>query len=141
MNAIIWSMSPTNDTLPNLIAYIRGYAYDFFESTAVRCTIQVDDEIPPLVVSGIKRRNIFLAVKVALNNIVKHANAKEVIIDVDFKKTLLIRIKDDGVGIDDTKSNQFGNGLSNMRRRMEAIRGSFDTCSRQGTTLTMQVIL
>ena len=29
MNAIIWSMSSSNDTLDNMIAYIRSYALEF----------------------------------------------------------------------------------------------------------------
>ncbi|MBX3255895.1 MAG: sensor histidine kinase [Chitinophagaceae bacterium] len=138
MNAIIWSMSPANDTLPNLVAYIRSYAYDFFENTDVHCTIEVEDDIPAIIVSGIKRRNIFLAVKEALNNIVKHANATTVKINIDFEKTLLIIIKDDGRGMDKEKNNRFGNGLSNMRRRMEAIGGSFSISSQGGTTISLQ---
>ncbi len=43
--------------------------------------------------SGIKRRNIFLGLKEALNNVVKHARATEVVITIDFENTLLINDK------------------------------------------------
>ena len=139
MNAIIWSMSPANDTLPNLVAYIRSYAYDFFESASVQCAIEVEENIPAIVVNGIKRRNIFLAVKEALNNIVKHASATQVTIMIDFQKTLLITIKDNGVGIKAERQNQFGNGLINMRRRIESIGGIFGITDHGGTSISFRV--
>jgi len=33
MNAIIWSMSHSNDSLANLLAYIRAYSLEYFENT------------------------------------------------------------------------------------------------------------
>lgn len=125
MNAIIWSMSPSNDSLANLIAYIRSYALEFFENTSIRCEIIVKEDIPVIEMSGIKRRNIFLALKEALNNVVKHAQADAVIINIDFETTLLIIIEDNGIGFDSEKAKPFSNGLVNMRKRMQMIEGSF----------------
>lgn len=141
MNAIIWSMSPANDTLANLVAYIRSYAYDFFESTSIHCIIAVKEDIPLIEMSGIKRRNIFLGLKEALNNVVKHARATEVVITIDFENTLLITIQDNGGGMKMEKANQFGNGLNNMRRRMEAIGGAFTITNSNGCTVMLQTAL
>ncbi len=142
MNAIIWSMSPSNDSLANLVAYIRSYALEFFESTAIHCEITVKEDIPSVEMSGIKRRNIFLAIKEALNNVVKHAKADTVIIKIDFETTLMITIEDNGVGFDYEKIKPFGNGLINMRKRMQMIEGGFKIDRlTQGTSILLKVNL
>lgn len=138
MNAIIWSMSPGNDSLANLIAYIRSYAQDFFENTAVQCEIKTKENIPVMEMSGIKRRNIFLTVKEALNNIVKHAKATKVEILVELNGHLRISIKDNGIGFDHEKVKPFSNGLHNMEKRMKSIDGAFSLVnSPEGTLIVL----
>lgn len=78
MNAIIWSMSSSNDSLGNMIAYIRSYALEYFENTGVNCRISIPENLPNIEVIGEIRRNVFLVVKEALNNILKHSHATEV---------------------------------------------------------------
>src|SRR5437868_14579805 len=78
MNAIIWSMSSSNDSLGNLTAYIRSYALEYFEGTGVDCRITIPEDLPNIEVIGEIRRNVFLVVKEALNNILKHAKATKV---------------------------------------------------------------
>ena len=90
------------------------------------CTIQVPAVIPQVDISGEKRRNIFLSVKEALNNIMKHSQASNVRVEIVTREgRLIIRVSDNGVGIDQEQLRRFGNGLSNMRRRMESIDGHF----------------
>ena len=52
MNAIIWSMSSSNDSLGNMVAYIRSYSLEYFENTGVNCIINLPEELPNLVVAG-----------------------------------------------------------------------------------------
>ena len=140
MNAIIWSMSPGNDSLANLIAYIRSYAKDFFENTAIQCEIKIRDNIPVMEMSGIKRRNIFLTVKEALNNVVKHAKATKVEILVEIDGHLRISIKDNGAGFDHEKVKPFSNGLHNMEKRMRSINGTFHLANNpEGTQIVLEV--
>lgn len=126
MNTIIWTMKSSNDTLESLIAYIRAHAIEYFDSTPIECKVQLPALIPQAEVSGEKRRNIFLSIKEALNNAMKHSQASQIQIIISTNdKLLMIKICDNGVGIDADKLRRFGNGLSNMRRRMESIDGSF----------------
>jgi signal transduction histidine kinase len=125
MNAIIWSMNSSNDTLDNLVSYIRSWSLEYFESTPVQCKVNTPEQIPTKELAGEKRRNIFLCVKESLNNVLKHANASEVVIDIHVNHELVIRITDNGKGIDLDNLRQFGNGLKNIARRMESIEGSF----------------
>ena len=46
MNAIIWSMNSGNDTVDNLVSYIRSYALEYFESTPIHCKVNTPDNIP-----------------------------------------------------------------------------------------------
>jgi len=142
MNAIIWSMNSSNDTLDNLISYIRAWSLEYFESTPVNCRVNTPEEISQQELTGDKRRNIFLCVKESLNNVLKHAGASEVSIDIRADETeLLIQIHDNGKGIDKEKLRQFGNGLKNIGRRMESIGGTFSIQNESGTVTTLRLPL
>jgi signal transduction histidine kinase len=126
MNTIIWTMKSSNDTVESLVAYIRAHAIEYFDSTPIDCTVKLPALIPQADISGEKRRNIFLSVKESLNNAMKHSQATHLQIDISTKdNSLIIRVSDNGVGINTEQLRRFGNGLSNMRRRMESIGGSF----------------
>lgn len=138
MNAIIWSMSNSNDSLSNMIAYIRSYALEYFEDTGVHCKINIPDNLPNIQVVGTIRRNVFLVVKEALNNILKHSKATEVSITlVKIDDSLTLYIHDNGAGIDMEKIRQFGNGLKNMKKRMTDIGGDFNIENKNGTLITL----
>jgi signal transduction histidine kinase len=92
---------------------------------------------PERELSGDKRRNIFLCVKESLNNVVKHSKATRVRIEILTNHELIIRIVDDGVGINLNHIRQFGNGLQNISRRMKSIGGIFKIENHQGTTTTL----
>ena len=141
MNTIIWTMTSSNDTVENLVAYIRSYAVEFFENTAIDCFFTMPAHIPPREISGEKRRNIFLSVKESLNNVVKHSQSSVVKINVAVNERLMIEIQDDGVGINLEKLRKFGNGLNNMKKRMASIDGEFNIENWQGTKTTFYLQL
>lgn len=139
MNAIIWSMSSSNDSLGNMVAYIRSYSLEYFEGTSIKCIINLpEQELPNIVVAGAIRRNVFLVVKESLNNIVKHAGATEVHITLEkVSGGLKLLIYDNGKGIDFEKLRQFGNGLKNMKKRMDDIGINFTIENNNGTLITL----
>ena len=138
MNAIIWSMSSSNDTLGNMVAYIRSYALEYFDNTGIHCKITIPENLPELEVAGEIRRNVFLVVKEALNNIVKHSGASEVKIILQKEPNgLSLLIQDNGHGIDVEKIRQFGNGLKNMKKRMEDVGIEFSIENNNGTVIRL----
>jgi signal transduction histidine kinase len=141
MNAIIWSMNSKNDSLGNLISYIRAYTTEYLEGTSVKCKVNIPDHIPEKDLSGDKRRNIFLCVKETLNNMLKHSKANQLTIDITVNRVLIIRIHDNGVGIDLKKIRQFGNGLQNIDRRMKSIGGNFEITNNTGTESILKLPL
>lgn len=129
MNGIIWSMNPGNDTVSSLVSYIRSYASEYLDNFSIDYHMKVPESLPETEVSGEKRRNIFLVIKETLNNAMKHSGATDVDIIIHFDGHLHIEIRDNGKGMDYEKLNQYGNGLKNMKRRMENIGGSFEIIS------------
>jgi len=83
-------------------------------------------------ISGEERRNIFLVVKEALHNTVKHAEASKVTITFNVKEDQLdLTIADNGKGLENIES-QFGNGLDNMTKRIELINGNLEYTGKNG---------
>jgi len=141
MNAIIWSMNSKNDSLGNLISYIRAYTTEYLEGTSVFCNVSIPDYIPEKELNGDKRRNLFLCVKETLNNMLKHSKATELNIDITVSEILTIKIYDNGMGIDLQKLRQFGTGLQNIDRRMKSISGEFTIENNKGTITTLNLPL
>jgi signal transduction histidine kinase len=141
MNAIIWSMNSGNDSVDNLVSYIRSYALEYFESTPIECKVNIPERIDNIEVSGDKRRNIFLCVKETLNNAMKHSKATEIRINIMIKERLEIYISDNGVGIDLKSIRQFGNGLKNIAKRMDSIGGTYKIQNQDGTVTILTLPL
>ncbi|MET0243462.1 MAG: 7TM diverse intracellular signaling domain-containing protein, partial [Flavitalea sp.] len=142
MNTIIWTMKSSNDTLESMIAYLRANAIEYFDGTSIDCIVNTPANIPQLEMSGEKRRNIFLGVKESLTNIIKHAQATEVVINITaYNDQLVVEVADNGKGMDVENTRRFGNGLANMRRRMEIIGGTMTILQNNGTTLRFELAI
>ena len=137
MNELIWAMNEKNDTLEDLLFYARSYAAGYGEENNLQVEIIMPDEIPAIMVTGEIRRNIFLTLKESLHNVVKHAAAKNVIIRFKADKNLFISIQDDGKGF--KTNNHKGNGLMNMKKRIESIGGFFEILNANGVMVKMSV--
>jgi signal transduction histidine kinase len=133
MNDIIWAMNERNDTLDNLVFYAKAWVAAYSEGHGLEAHIGLPGTIEPIVVRGEKRQHIFMCVKESLHNIVKHAGAKQVWLDFSYgANQLRITIRDDGKGFDSGRSFS-GNGLANMRKRMQAVGGTMQTTVDNGT--------
>jgi signal transduction histidine kinase len=141
MNAIIWSMNSGNDTMDNTVSYIRSFALEYFENTAVDCKVLTPENIEPRELTGDKRRNIFLCIKETLNNALKHSKASAIKIDFQINEILVIKISDNGIGIDLQNLRRFGNGLKNIARRMESIGGTYKIENDHGTVTILTLPL
>jgi two-component system, NarL family, sensor kinase len=86
---------------------------------------------------------IFRVVQEALTNAVKHAKASKIVVSVSAKAQILsISIKDNGVGMDQTKTTEVqGFGLSAMQDRVVAFGGHLQVDSRPGDGCQIIVLL
>ncbi|MEO8734023.1 MAG: ATP-binding protein [Flavobacteriales bacterium] len=102
--------------------------------------IQADGPWPEAQLSSEQRRNIFLVIKEATHNIVKHAGARQVAIRIHAKADqLVVEVQDDGDGLPTHAHEGMGNGLRNMARRIEALNGQFTITGSFGTTVRFTV--
>lgn len=138
---IIWTLDTEKDNLENLIFYIHKYASNLFENGDIRLHILIPDHIPQYKMNHIQRKHIFLSVKEVINNVIRHAQATEITIDFQIRNgTCLLTIQDNGTGIPGDKSRQ-GNGLQNIRKRMEAIQSRVEIKDQDGTRVRFYINL
>jgi len=141
MGEIVWALNEKNDSLSDLLSYTRSYTVEYLSQNGISCTVKAPEQFPVTFVSGEFRRDIYLTVKEALHNIVKHAQASEVIINIDVNSKLKIEIQDNGIGFDKNKTRPFSNGVTNMRSRINNINGTFEIINERGTTIKIHVPL
>lgn len=137
LGEIVWALNEKNDSLSDLLSYTRSYAVEYLTQHGINCKVDIQEIIDDLVVSGEFRRNIYLAVKEALHNIVKHARADNAVINIRAGELLSISIKDDGTGFNKTNVRSFSNGISNMQKRMADIKGGFKITCEGGTEINL----
>ena len=85
---------------------------------------------------------LFRLLQEAVNNIIKHASATEIVISLNqVDDDILLTITDDGVGFVKDEASKHGMGLSNLLRRTKAIQGELDIRSApgEGTTVAIKV--
>ncbi|MBC7605627.1 MAG: sensor histidine kinase [Burkholderiales bacterium] len=132
MRDLIWALNPDNTTLPNLLARIREYTTDYLEDYAIDLSYDFPNPIPKVAINKEAHREIFMVVKETLNNITKHANATSVCFNLKLDNDeFILSIKDNGIGFI-TEKTSYGNGLRNMRSRLQAINGTWEIKSLLG---------
>jgi signal transduction histidine kinase len=143
LEEIVWAVRPDSDSLQSLVEYIAHFSNELFEGDGTRCRLDLPHDLPALPLPPEVRHNIFLVVKEALTNVVKHAGAKEVHVQAKATANFVeIQVQDNGQGFDPAGSSSNGphNGLINMRRRAEAMGGNLTVEStRAGTTVRLAV--
>lgn len=141
MGEIVWALNEKNDTLSDLLSFTRAYATEYLTQNGIQCRVQIPDDLPDVFVTGEFRRNIFLSVKEALHNVVKHAAANEVSITVETDQQLRIIISDDGKGFTAQALRPFSNGLSNMQQRTKSLGGRTEMTNEGGTKVVFETPL
>jgi signal transduction histidine kinase len=117
-------------------------AAEYFRATTINCRFDVDKSLPLLSLNSEVRHNLFLTVREALNNSAKHSHATELWLRIHWRENILrIIIEDNGCGFASQPTLAGGNGLANMRRRMEKIGGSFVCDTRPNSGTIYRVVL
>jgi signal transduction histidine kinase len=146
LEEIVWAVRPGSDSLQSLIDYISHFAKELFEGDTARCRLDLPQELPAQPLPPDIRHNIFLVIKEALTNALKHAGAREVQVQVKVSNNVLeICVHDDGKGFIENATPAEGkrHGLGNMRSRAETMGGTLTVQSDagKGTTIILQVKL
>ncbi len=140
MGEIIWAMNEKNNKFSDTIYYLRSSAVNYCEENKLGCSFIIPEYFEDCLVTGNFRRNLFLMMKETLHNIVKHAGAKQVTIELQIAKHLLFLIKDDGTGISDSDIST-GNGLINLKKRAAEMLGHVEFKNEPGLCVRMTLPL
>ena len=122
------------------------YEVEMIRKTGIFET-QLHVEGKPVKLDGQKELILFRIIQEIINNIIKHAEAKNVTIQVTYLPQLFsITIHDDGKGFDITlldkgKNYTFGIGLRNMQNRAQLVGAELTLASIPGNGTTVTISL
>jgi len=105
---------------------IRNLTKEMSENSGIK--IDVDIAIKSEIINSKFETYLFRIVQEALNNVIKHAKASEVIIQlIEKNRDLILSIRDNGIGISLSEIDEKkGNGLNNMKDRAIVLGGNFE---------------
>jgi signal transduction histidine kinase len=144
LEEIVWAVRPGSDSLQSLVDYIAHFASELFDGTPTRCRLDLPHDLPALPLPPDFRHNIFLIVKEALTNALKHASAREIHVQAKISAGRLeICIQDDGTGNVPATPKAEGkqHGLTNMQRRAEDMGGQLTRQGSPGKGTTIQLVV
>jgi signal transduction histidine kinase len=134
-------------TALGLVGVLRKQAAEFAVTNGIACDVAVDPDVEGALAPNVKIA-LYRVANEALANIVKHADASHVWVEVATASGVVrLRVRDDGVGFDPAAPSasvleqHVHYGLADMRRRMEILGGRLFVVSRpgQGTTITAEL--
>lgn len=96
---------------------------------------------PNLTNTSLMTENVLsMCLKEAVTNIVKHSNASSCSIVIEPSRTdLVVRVKDNGIGMAEESFCFKGNGLRGMKERLEFVNGSMEIVLNIGMTIVIKV--
>jgi signal transduction histidine kinase len=142
LEEIVWAVRSGSDSLQGLMDYIAHFADEMSEGKAVRCRLDLPADLPSRPLLPEVRHNIFLVVKEAITNAIKHAATGEVLIRAEVRGDALgIEVRDTGRGFDtgSLPRDSERNGLRNMGARARAINARLEVHSAPGRGTTIKL--
>jgi two-component system sensor histidine kinase UhpB len=126
-----------------LLPALRQQVRDFTERTGIHADFQRRGPVPPL--SDDQQLVIYRVTQESLSNVAQHAHANSVEVELSFVGRTVLRIADDGRGVNGGAAGAAhrngGLGLSGMRERALLVGGTLDVRSSrgQGTTVILSM--
>jgi signal transduction histidine kinase len=139
LDEIVWAVDPENDTLDDLATYISQFATEFLADSPIRFRMKLPAILPGLRLTTEVRHNLFLAVREALNNVVRHSGATETTITIQVEgPAVVIVIEDNGRGFQ-LAAETSRHGLANLKQRLTELGGTFriESAPGQETKVTL----
>lgn len=138
----IFALRPLDWSKEGFLPALRRFVSDFAEQVGWQVSFEADDAA--LTISPDLEPTLFRLVQESLNNVAKHANARQVWValrQAEPPTHLTLTVHDDGQGFDRKTINNSGLGLSQMQQRVEAVGGTFNLESKpgEGTVMTAQL--
>jgi len=139
MRDLIWALNPENATFDHLLSRIREYATDYLDAFDIDVSYRFDAVPSTLILKRESYHHVLMVVKEALNNLARHSagTAAELALTV-LPGEIILSVNDNGKGME-PETVRKGNGLANMRKRIEAIGGRMEIEATKGTRLSFHI--
>ncbi|REJ78684.1 MAG: hypothetical protein DWQ47_04340 [Acidobacteria bacterium] len=132
MGDMVWSINPSKDNLQETVQRMRRFASDVLSPRDIDLEFSAPEKGRLVKLNVDLRRQLYLVFKEAVNNAAKYSDCEKVSVDLNVRGSeIRLKVTDDGKGFDVSSSNG-GNGLSNMKMRMEAVAGELRVRSSEG---------
>jgi signal transduction histidine kinase len=119
LDAIVWAVHPQHDSVGDLADYLSDYAPGYLKAAGIECRLDLQVETPKLSLGLTLRHSLLMAVKEALQNVVRHAEATTVRLTmIEARGRLELSVTDDGRGFKQQAAGVSHSGLDNMRQRL-----------------------
>jgi signal transduction histidine kinase/ligand-binding sensor domain-containing protein len=139
LDEIVWAINPRNDTVTSLGDYFCECAQRILKLTTIRCRLDLSPDLPAHPLDPDRRHNLFLAFSEALNNVIRHSAATEVLIRIEGAPDhLVVSVKDNGRGLSKGLVSEGAEGLKSMRRRLKRMGGRCEIEGRDGEGTTVR---
>jgi signal transduction histidine kinase len=140
MSDIVWALQSKPADVSQIVGRLRDFAADLARPLGIALRVTVDPEIERLRLPDDRRRELYLLLKEAVINAIRHAGARVLVLDVRPEGAdLVAEVVDDGRGfaLDSAPSGPGGNGIASMRARAARLgaRLSIDSAAGRGTTV------
>jgi PAS domain S-box-containing protein len=139
MRLFLFELEPVDIERDGLVATIQQRLASVEGRSGIQARMIADSEI---LLSADIETEIYYIVEEALNNILKHANAKSVLVKLrQRKESIFLEIIDNGCGFDPEKVKSGGKGILNIKDRAKRIKGKLRIVSspEHGTKITLAV--
>ena len=142
LDEIVWAINPRHDSVESLANYLSQFAQEHLTLAGIRCVLDVPTVLPAVSMTAEFRHNLVLAAREAIQNVVSHAAPTSAQVTLRLEESALtVEIADNGRGFETGSVNGDGNGLSNMRRRLEDLGGRFELESAPGKGTTVRFVI
>lgn len=144
LDEIVWAVNPRYDAVASFVGYYTAYAQQYLELAAMRCRLDVAENLPQHALTSRTRHTLFLAFKETLTNVVKHAQATEVVIRIFTEnRQLVIAVADNGRGLGGDEKVPGMDGLTSISERLRQLDGEcvVESNGQQGTKVSLKLPL
>lgn len=139
LDEIVWAVNPRHDHFASVVEYLGQQAVNLLEPAGIHCRLDIPEDMPDRHLPAEFRHQVFLIVREALNNVIKHASASSVSLSMQTSpQEMRLLISDDGKG---GAAKAGGDGLGNMRDRAAALGGDCQIHSTPGAGTTIELQL
>ncbi len=128
---VLFELRPPSFGTTPFVKVLEGLCSSMSLYTGLRVIFSSQEQLPPM--SNTQAITLYRLVQEGINNVLKHAKAESVWINLDYVDgEVSISLEDDGQGFDIGHRPNYGIGLDGLRERFLDLGGSFDIESAVG---------